>query len=360
MHRLSRQSIGIITLAVLLILVVISLFIKFDHIIRGPARFVAYSEWTLINSEQDKLKSNHFYNGNHYKNDMFLFHFQRPDFVRFSLSEKLHIGTQVNAGDVIAQLISSEDDIRLASITGQLSEVKASLTALRTGEKKAVQQEAQEALTYAQVELAAYEPILQRHKELHARNLISDQALDTTLARYDLYKVNVALQEAHVLSMTTGEKEETISIIAAQIDAIDKQVAIYKKKLDAMTIKSPINGILVQPDHTRGELCHVCEIDSIIVQMPLKESDVKHVQVGMPMQALVPGANNSPLELSVLDVNKNASIINLQPMYIVMSVAPNVGGHIMPGMTGSVKIYVGKTTLLGKIADAWDRYYFNR
>ncbi|MBN1479020.1 hypothetical protein EH223_15115 [candidate division KSB1 bacterium] len=360
MNRLSRRTIGIITLAILVVLVIFALFIEFNHVVRGPARFVAYSEWTLINSEQDKLKSQHFYNGSRYKNDIFLFHFERPDFIRFSLNEKLQIGTLVNAGDVVAQLMSSEDDIRLATIIGQLDEVKASLLAFRTGEKKAIQVEAQEALNYAQAKLAAYEPILQRHKELHAQNLISDQALDTTLARYDLYNIEVSLQEAHLLSTKTGEKEETISIIAAQVDAIENQLDIFKQKLEAMTIKSPISGILVQPDLMLGELCHICEIDSIIVQMPLAASDVKYVQVGMPMSAHLPSTGKSSLELNVLDINYNASIINMQPMYMVTAVAPNIDGRIMPGMTGNVKIHVGKMTLFARLADAWARFRFNR
>ena len=51
MNKLSRKTVGIITLATLLVLLLISLFVKFDHKIRGPARFVAYSEWILAYRE---------------------------------------------------------------------------------------------------------------------------------------------------------------------------------------------------------------------------------------------------------------------------------------------------------------------
>ena len=360
MNRISRKTLGFITLSTLLVLSAIALFIKFDHKITGPARFVAYSEWILVNSEQDKLQSNHYYNGLQNRHDMVLFHFERPDFVQFSLNADLQFGTMVNEGEVVAQFLSSEDAIRLAELSGEVTESRASLSALETGEKEALQREASEALTYAKAELAAYEPVLKRQKELHAKNLISDQELEISQAQYDLYSINVSVQKARLQSSQTGQKVETIAIIEAEIDAVSKQLELFQKKLDASSIKSPVHGILVQPDRANRELCHICEIDSMIVQMPVKASDIQHVEIGMPMIVNVPGSTNKAEELSVRGIDFNASMINLQPMYIVSAVLPNTDRRVKHGMTGNIEIIAGQATLLDMLSQSWKSFRFNK
>jgi hypothetical protein len=343
---------------ILLLLIVAALFVKFDYKVKGAARFVAYSEWTLSNVEQDKLIGSHVYNGQQNQHDMTLFHFQRPDFVRFSLNSDLRIGDIVEPGALIAQFMSSEDAMLLAGLKGSLEEAKANLAALRVGEKKAFQQEASQALTYAKAELAAYEPVLKRAKELHEKNLLSDQELEITQAQYDLYTINVSVQEARLQSVKTGEKAEAISVIEAQAKSLSDQLAIYQEKLDAAAIKSPVKGMLVQPDRTLAELCHICELDSMIVQMPIKASEIKNVQIGSPMIVNVSGSEN--VELAVSGINYSATMVMAQPMYIVSAVLANPDYTIKHGMTGNVEITTGKSTLFNMLAESWTSFRFNK
>lgn len=346
------------TVGILLVLIVIALFVKFDYKIKGPARLVAYSEWTLSNLEQDKLIGDHIYNGIKNQNDMELFHFQRPDFVRFSLNSELQIGDIVEAGEMVAHFMSSNDAIELAELKGSLEQARANLAALSVGEKQAYQQEASEALTYAKAELAAYEPVLKRTEELHAKKLVSDQELEIAQAQYDLYKINVSVQEARLRSVKTGQKEETISVIEAQAKAVANQLEIFQQKLDAASIKSPVRGMLVQPDRVKAELCHICELDSMIVQMPVKASEIKNIQLGAPMVVDVAGIKN--VELTVTSIDYSATMVMLQPMYIVSAVLPNPDYQIKHGMTGNVEISAGKSTLLALLAESWATFRFNK
>ncbi len=358
MNKLSRKTLGLVTLVILAMLIAVALLVKFDYKVKGPARLVAYSEWTLSNVEQDKLIGSHVCNGQHKQHNMTLFHFQRPDFVRFHLNSDLRIGDIVEAGALIAQFNSSEDAMLLAGTQGSLDEAEANLAALSVGEKPAFQQEASQALTYAKAELAAYEPVLKRAKELHTKNLISDQELEITQAQYDLYEINVSVQEARLQSVKTGQKEEAISVIEAQVQAISDQLAIYQEKLNAAAIKSPVNGMLIQPDRALAELCHICELDSMIVQMPVKASEVKNIEYGAPMAVNISGSEN--IELKVTGINYGATMVMGQPMYIVSAVSPNPGYKIKHGMTGNVEIITGKTTLLNMLAESWTSFRFNK
>ena len=225
-------------------------------------------------------------------------------------------------------------------------------------EKQAFQQEASQALTYAKAEVAAYEPVLERAKMLHEKNLISDQELEVTQAQYDLYTINVSVQEARLQSVKTGQKEEAILVIEAQAKAVSNQLDIYQEKLDAAAIKSPVKGMLVQPDRTNAELCHICELDSMIVQMPVKASEVKNIGIGAPMIVNVSGTEN--VELYVSGIDYGATMVMAQPMYIVSAVLPNPDYSIKHGMTGNVEITTGKSTLLKMLAESWTSFRFNK
>ncbi len=358
MNRLSRKTLGLITLVIILVLIAIALFVKFDYKVKGPVRLVAYSEWTLNNVEKDKLITNHIQNGNKNQHDMTLFHFQRPDFVQFALNSDLHIGDVVEQGAMIAHFVSSEDAMLIATLKGSLQQAQANLSALSVGEKQAFQQEASQALSYAKAELAAYEPILNRAKELHARKLISDQELEITQSQYDLYKINVSVQEARLQSVKTGQKQEAISVIEAQVQSIADQLAIYQGKLNASTIKTPVRGMLVKPNRTLAELCHICELDSMIVEMPVEASEIQNIHIGAPMVVNVSGSKT--VELQVAAIDHSATMVMLQPMYIVSAVLPNLDYHIKHGMTGQAEISAGKSTLWNMLAESWTSFRFNK
>ena len=181
-----------------------------------------------------------------------------------------------------------------------------------------------------------------------------------TQAQYDLYVINVSVQEARLQSAKTGQKEETISIIRAQLGEVSKKLAIFQEKLDASAIKSPIRGILVQPDRMSKELCHICEMDSMIVQVPVKAAEIKYIEIGMPMKVHTTGLRKNAVELTVTGINFNASMINMAPMYMVSAVIPNTDHKIMHGMTGNIEITTGKVTLLDMIAQSWDSFRFNK
>ncbi len=347
-------------LAIILIIFIVALFARFEYKIKGPGRFIAKVEWTLVQIEQDKLQSNLLFQGDKRNDQINLFHFDRPDYVRLSMTPEIVIGGAIEAGQVAVKLVSTEDEIRLAALRGELEEANASLAALTTGAKEAFQKEVEKSLQYAKAELAAYEPVLKRQKALFERQLISEQELETTQAQYDLYKINVSVQEARLQAAKTGEKAERIAVIQAEVASIAQRLEIFYEKLEAQSIKCPIDGIIVQPNRSLGELVRVCGLDSMVIEMPVKGSKISSVKPGMTLTAYVSGSRKNIIKTKISSIDHNATLINLQPMYLVRALVANDDNSIYNGMTGYMEISTGKVSVLQLLEKAWANFHFNK
>ena len=347
-------------LVLILIVIITVLLVPIDYQIKGPGRLIANAEWTLVQLEQDKLQSNLIFQGVKKHDQISLFHFDRPDYINISMMPNNLIGDRISAGDVMAKLVSAEDKIRLSSLQGELDEAQASLASLNTGAKEAFQIEGQQALHYAKSQVEAHQLVLDRQKELFQKQLISEQELETSQAQYELLKINVSLQQARLQATKTGEKMEEIAVIEAEMRAAENQINVFRQKLEAETIKVPIDGILVQPDRALGELCHICNLDTIIIQMPIKASEVQFVKSGMPIEIHIAGLKNNLINANVHSVDRNAMQVNGQPMYLATAMVVNENDDIHNGMTGYMKINAGRIgpwTLLNR---AWNNFQFNR
>ncbi len=359
MKKLSRKSTGLAVVLALAVLFLISLLVKFETTLKGPGRFVATSEWTLVQVEQDKVQSNLMYNGTKQQSEINLFQFNRPDYVHLKLRQGIFVGSWVEKGTLIANLTSHEDEIRLAGLRGELHQAQANMEALRTGAKEALQQEMSQAVEYAKAQVAAYEPILERQKELYEKQLISEQQYDSARAQYDLYKIQVDLQTARLQAAKTGEKQEALEILQAQINSLSNQLEVLNEKLSAESIRTPISGIVVQPDRSVGELVHICNTDTMVIQMPVRDSKIHSVQMGMTLDANAPGSGER-FRATVSGISHNVTLVNLQPMFMVNAQLSNPDRRLIHGMTGNMRISTGSTYWWQMLQQAWTNYRFNK
>jgi|GEM_PF-2035264 len=359
MRTRTRQLI-IIALVAAGILAIASLFlVKIDHQIKGRGRLVADTVWTLSHIEQDKIKAELEQNGLDKKYRFSLFHFNRPDVVNFHIKPGLDIGSFLEAGTRVAEISSYIDENRVAELKGQLSQAKARLSALQTGAKPALVEQAEQQLEYAKTQLRTFEPQLQRQKKLHQQNLVSDQQLELAQAQYEIYEDNVDLAQARLQAVRTGEKSENIQIEKAQIESLQNQIEILQKKIDAKTLSSPIAGLIVQPSSLKSELLKVCHIDTMVAQFPVKESDIKNVHVGQKFSLHV-FSTGALKKATVSGISQQTQMINNQPMFMVIALIENADHQILPGTTGAMRITTGRVSLAELIYRAWLNFQWNK
>lgn len=360
MKRREKKTLGQITLGILAVLLLVSLFLKFDYTIKGPGRFIAQTEWTISQMEQDKLLTRLLSNDFAQNTEMSLFHVNRPDYISFRVKDGLAVGDRLPTGEIVAQIASIEDQLRLTSSLGKLQQANAQLAAQKTGLKRALQEEADRTLQLSKAQLAAYEPVLKRQQELYNQNLISSQEFEITRAQHELYQIDVALQEARVRTARTGEKAEVLAVIEAQIRAAADELVLLQKKAAAETFRTPIEGILVQPDIAVGELLHLCKTDTMVVQMPVKITDIQYVKPGHKVLLYVFGEGRKPRQSTIIGISQTTRMVNLQPMYIATAYVENLDQKLLYGMTGAFVIMTGKATLMEMIHRSWKNFRFNK
>src|SRR5262245_48302484 len=173
-------------------------------------------------------------------------------------------GQRVNEGDVLARL----DD---TDVKAQLVLAQAQLTAARSQ------------LAEVQALLRQAERDHARQAELFAKELVSAQSLDATIAQRDMLRARLAAAEE-----TAKVAQEAVHVA---------QVA-----LDNTVIRAPFSGIVVAKSAQPGEMISpisagggftrtgigtIVDMDSLEIQVDVNESYINRVTPGQPVEAVL-------------------------------------------------------------------------
>mgnify|MGYP006290625391 CR=1 FL=1 len=341
--------------AVFFLVLIVLLTVKTPYTIKAPCRIIAQHEWTLTQIQPDKLSAELVKNDSNIVKYFSLLQFDRQDFVEFYMAPNVFQGMSVNSGDVLGNMISSENRLLLVELKGQLEKARASLLSLSTGEKETLQAEAEQAIKYAKAELNAFKPKLERSRALYQQELISKEDWEIAEATHETLKLNVALQEARLKVLQTGEKKESIRINEADINRLQDQIEILKNKMALEVIKSPIDGVIHDPNLEQGILCNVSKIDSLVIQIPVKEELRKHIEVGQKIRFYTVDRKVSFSGI-VRFISNQARMVTGKPMVILTSVVKNPQNELIPGSTGYAKIYCANISLLKRLQREFNLY----
>lgn len=340
--------------AILIVLLVILLSLKFPYTIKAPCHIVSKEEWSLLKVDPEKLKSRLVDNMDGKISSYSLLQFEREDFVQFKINPSLNDNQWVGAGDTIAVLSSSKNKMMLANFQGELQKARANLAMVSTGEKAALQEEALQALRMAEVEYESFEPQYLRRKELFEEGLISTEEWENTRATYNIYRSNVAMAKARLESIRSGEKKEMIRYIQAEIALIREQIRLMNDKMKYEIIRSPVDGILTFSG-TDSLICRVDKIDTLLIRLAIPAGKLKHAEPGQTINVRI---TETGKEYSALltNIHKRSYFINRMPVYIITGRIENEGIDLAPGMSGYATIQAGKTTLFSRLVGAFKEY----
>ena len=340
--------------SLLTVLVLFMVLFKLPYTVKSPCRFVAQGEWSLSQLEPDKLSARLVRNDSNKVQSFRLLQFDRQDFIQFALGADIHHGLSVQKGQPIGNIVSSENQLRLANLLGELEKARANLDYLGTGEKKSVQAEARQALEYAKAELAAFLPELKRKRQLYEQALISKEEWEIAEANHELYKLNIALQEARLNVVQSGEKAEGIQLIEADASRLEDQIEVMQQKLAYETVQTPISGVITDSE-IETVLCRVSKIDTIVIQIPVEAEQRKYLEIDQRIK--IHTLDGYIVFMGTVDaIGNRARMINGRPMFIVTSQIENPERKLLPGMTGYAKIYCEQVTLFERIRRAWNLY----
>jgi HlyD family secretion protein len=157
---------------------------------------------------------------------------------------KVHKGTRVHTGDVVAELSALE----LTASVGQARATLAAATADRDHVYAGVRAEEIAGLAAeiakAKSRLAYVESQLTRTAILARSDFASQQALDQARKDVANARANVAEAEANHAAAVAGPTREQRSIADAQVQAAASALAVLERRLDKTTLRAPADGVV--------------------------------------------------------------------------------------------------------------------
>ena len=260
--------------------------IQVPYTIKATALFLPAAEYSVSRTAGGDLVGSFRDNVDNLTRSYDVTPFQGGDVVRLTLAEGIFDGAPVRTGDPIAFITSNEDDRRLVELHGQLSVLRAELAYYTTGAKPPEVARAREEWMLARQQLAAQARLTERSRQLAAQSLLSQQDLDIEVDRLNLQEIAVRIAHQRYLSTTSGEKPEQAELIRAQIRATDEQIQQLTRRLQHLSVRSPLDGSVLLSRDPLDELTilRIVETSRSVALVPLSWSESRYVAPGQTVR----------------------------------------------------------------------------
>jgi RND family efflux transporter MFP subunit len=255
-------------------------------------------------------------------------------------------GQTVAQGEIIAQLRQDEFQARLETAQGQLDQAKATLDALRLGERpeEQLRRETQERATAAKLANARTE--FDRYARLLQSSAVSRSEYELAQTAYRVAQEDHQAAVQLLQKGTVGRKED-IDAQEAVVRGLDGRVADAKLQLKDSTLRAPYNGVIAQRLVDEGQSISVNQpvvrfqsagaVD-IVVDVPeaVMASDIRSPNI-VGMVAEISGAPGRKYPVRIKEVAQVADPTT-QTFPVRFEMKPASGATILPGMTATVTV----------------------
>ncbi|MBN2424215.1 MAG: hypothetical protein JXR46_01875 [Calditrichaceae bacterium] len=317
-------------LLVLIIMLVLILPVYVPQTVKTIARIIPEKEWIISKGQDGRLlsvlKNHRLAKTENYTLNIF----ERGDAVQFRLNPQLQPGSFINKNDTVGFIYSNEIERELARLEGSLSAQKASLLMSLTGEKNALIQAARQELLAAEKQAELQKSILERQKTLFENNLISREQYDNELTKYELFKSNAQIAKAQVEAVSTGEKEELLNYIRSQINALEKEINVFKTRRDRYHLTAPLSGEL-NMNFSTDTLAHIRSSDSFIAVLPVIYEDLPRIKNGAKL-ILSPLNTPDPVEGRIIMIDKIIRVFQGRQVIYATAVIEDAHQALLPGL----------------------------
>lgn len=196
-------------------------------------------------------------------------------------------GDYVKKGEVLARLLSTDIEARVAESESELGAARARLAEVTSGARPQELRKAGAALEAARagamLAMAEYE----RSASLHRQGLISDASFDAQEAALKTARARQREAQEEVSLLKAGPKKETIRFYEESAARASATVDYYKSLLDRTVIRSPIDGKVIRKGLEEGEsvvpetpIMVIADVAVVRVNAEVDETDAGRVHIG--------------------------------------------------------------------------------
>ncbi|HEX5470418.1 MAG TPA: efflux RND transporter periplasmic adaptor subunit [Lacipirellulaceae bacterium] len=254
-------------------------------------------------------------------------------------------GQLVRAGAVLAKLDARLANSDLLRAEAALSEKQATLAKLKRGylppeidAARATRNGDQANVESLHTELAALQKLFQRHE-------ISNVQLNTKQDALRAAEATLAAANANLKLMEQGTRPEAIAEAQAQVKASAANVKAAQLAVDWCTIRSPIDGMVVQLSARLGQyvdravpLATVTDLSTVFVQLRIPSDALAKVAVATPVDVRVEAF---PGKIFAGKVARRSAEADPQTGDLNMYVAvPNSKNELRPGLSCRARVFL--------------------
>ena len=202
-------------------------------------------------------------------------------------SMRVKEGDYVKKGEILATLLATDIDAKVAESESELGASRARLAEVVTGSRPQELRRAEAALDAAAAAAALAKAEYERSVHLQKQGLISDASFDEKSAA--LKAAQASRQEAYeeVSLLKAGPKKETIRFYEESVGRAEAALAYYKSLLDKTVIRSPIDGKVIRKDLEEGEsvvpetpILVVADLTVLRINAEVDETDAGRINLG--------------------------------------------------------------------------------
>jgi RND family efflux transporter MFP subunit len=271
--------------------------------------------------------------------------------VKFPVKE----GQKVAKGELIGELRQDEFRARLTALQGQLDQSRATLAALRAGERPEERLRRESQVRAAEARLTNARADLDRARQLVEGRTITRAQYDQTeaafrVAQEDL-KAAVQLREKGLIG-----REEDIQAGEAEVRGLEGRVVEANLQLEDCTLRAPYDGVIAQRFVQQGQNVRAKEpvvrfqdVDEAEIAVDVPETvmtvDIRTADI-VEMVAELSGAPGVRFPVEIREVAQVADPTT-QTFKVRVAMQVPAGIQALPGMTATVTATYRRATILG-------------
>ncbi|HYZ84107.1 MAG TPA: efflux RND transporter periplasmic adaptor subunit [Bryobacteraceae bacterium] len=240
------------------------------------------------------------------------------------------IGDRVRRGDLLVELESPEVDQQLRQAQATLQQARSAL------------RQAEAAREQARANAALAETTMSRWKELVEKGILSRQEGDEKSAVYEARQADVAAAEAQIEAAQNAVQAGEANVARLQeIQSFQKVRAPYD---GVITQRNVVLGTLVSAGSSNAlrELYRITQLDPLKMMVPVPQSFVPSIRVGLDCFIEVQELGNKPFRARV---TRTANALDIASRTMLTEVQfSNPSGEVLPGMYAKVRFVTSRTT----------------
>lgn len=222
-------------------------------------------------------------------------------------------GQEVKKGDILAVLDTTELEIQLKGLQGQLVRAQGEKTQALLEQYKTQVTDLELQLQKAQLELATQENNLYRAQQLFEAGALTKVEWEEAIKAKDLAEISVIQQEQALKTLKESYSSSggATQLYTGLVMAIEAQVEQLEYQIEKSTILSPIDGTVTTIAIKKGELVQggtplmrVFQKDSYLVETFVLAEEVKSLEKEMEVELVL---NNSKGEQTFVGTIKEIS-----------------------------------------------------